>query len=162
MPFNSNESNSSFIHSKCTRFSERSSAKSIILGKPKFCRDFNLYMLERALIVRAEFGEVLWNDCNCSSINIIMSKVNTLYNYFTSPKTPKQPNNKPVHDEKPATPKRAREQKNKGIYCMMITIVVCVINIIDQCDEKHSLCTIWPHMVAKHKIEELRFHTAIL
>lgn len=46
-----------------------------------------------------------------------MSKVNTLYNYFTSPKTPKTPkqsnNKKP--DEKPSTPKRPREQWNKGI-----------------------------------------------
>ena len=48
-----------------------------------------------------------------------MSKVNTLYNYFISPKTPKTPttpkqlNNKP--DDKSSTPKRAREQRNKGI-----------------------------------------------
>lgn len=45
-----------------------------------------------------------------------MSKVNTLYNYFISPKTPKTPkqsNNKP--DEKSSTPKRPREQWNKGI-----------------------------------------------
>ncbi|XP_033303420.1 probable DNA mismatch repair protein Msh6 [Bombus bifarius] len=44
-----------------------------------------------------------------------MSKVNTLYNYFISPKTPKTPkqsNNKP--DEKPSTPKRSREQWNKA------------------------------------------------
>ncbi|XP_060820764.1 probable DNA mismatch repair protein Msh6 [Bombus pascuorum] len=44
-----------------------------------------------------------------------MSKVNTLYNYFISPKTPKTPkqsNNKP--DEKPSTPKRPREQRNKA------------------------------------------------
>lgn len=47
-----------------------------------------------------------------------MSKVNTLYNYFTSPKTPKTPkqsNNKQISDEKPTTPKRARGQLNKGI-----------------------------------------------
>lgn len=45
-----------------------------------------------------------------------MSKVNTLYNYFTSPKTPKTPkqsNNKQISDEKPTTPKRARGQLNK-------------------------------------------------
>ncbi|XP_029035592.1 probable DNA mismatch repair protein Msh6 [Osmia bicornis bicornis] len=42
-----------------------------------------------------------------------MSKVNTLYNYFTSPKTPKQSNNKSVPAEKPSTPKRRREQKDK-------------------------------------------------
>lgn len=46
-----------------------------------------------------------------------MSKVNTLYNYFTSPKTPKTPkqSNKQISDEKPTTPKRARGQLNKGI-----------------------------------------------
>ncbi|XP_003699487.2 DNA mismatch repair protein Msh6 [Megachile rotundata] len=43
-----------------------------------------------------------------------MSKVNTLYNYFTSPKTPKQTNNKPVPAEKPSTPKSSKEQKNKA------------------------------------------------
>ncbi|XP_054003726.1 probable DNA mismatch repair protein Msh6 isoform X2 [Hylaeus anthracinus] len=42
-----------------------------------------------------------------------MSKTNTLYNYFTSPKTVKQPNNKPVSEDKPGTPKRAKEQRNK-------------------------------------------------
>lgn len=47
-----------------------------------------------------------------------MSKVNTLYNYFISPKTPttpKQLNNKPSSDEKSSTPKRTREQQNKGM-----------------------------------------------
>ncbi|XP_012344684.1 probable DNA mismatch repair protein Msh6 [Apis florea] len=45
-----------------------------------------------------------------------MSKVNTLYNYFTSPKTPKTPklNNKQISDEKSTTPKRARRQLNKA------------------------------------------------
>ncbi|CAK9830154.1 Probable DNA mismatch repair protein Msh6 [Anthophora retusa] len=43
-----------------------------------------------------------------------MSKVNTLYNYFTSPKTPKQSNNKPVPQGNSSTPKRSREQKNKA------------------------------------------------
>lgn len=49
-----------------------------------------------------------------------MSKVNTLYNYFISPKTPttpttpKQSNSKPPLDEKSSTPKRAREQRNKA------------------------------------------------
>ncbi|XP_015439440.1 PREDICTED: DNA mismatch repair protein Msh6 [Dufourea novaeangliae] len=52
-----------------------------------------------------------------------MSKVNTLYNYFTSPKTPKQPANKPVNDQKPSTPKTSKtpktpktpkEQRNKA------------------------------------------------
>ncbi|OAD61552.1 putative DNA mismatch repair protein Msh6 [Eufriesea mexicana] len=44
-----------------------------------------------------------------------MSKVNTLYNYFTSPKTPKQPNNdRTSSEEKPATPKRTREQRQKA------------------------------------------------
>ncbi|KOC69993.1 putative DNA mismatch repair protein Msh6 [Habropoda laboriosa] len=42
-----------------------------------------------------------------------MSKVNTLYNYFTSPKTPKQSKNKSVSEEKSSTPKRSREQRNK-------------------------------------------------
>ncbi|XP_043250330.1 probable DNA mismatch repair protein Msh6 [Colletes gigas] len=41
-----------------------------------------------------------------------MSKVNTLYNYFKSPKTDKRPNNKPVPEAKPSTPKRTREQRN--------------------------------------------------
>lgn len=48
-----------------------------------------------------------------------MSKVNTLYNYFISPKTPTTPkqlsNKKPSPDEKSSTPKRAKEQRNKGI-----------------------------------------------
>ncbi|XP_076766173.1 DNA mismatch repair protein Msh6 [Xylocopa sonorina] len=44
-----------------------------------------------------------------------MSKVNTLYNYFTSPKTPKVPNSKTISDNKGATtPKRAKGQRNKG------------------------------------------------
>ncbi|XP_076238982.1 DNA mismatch repair protein Msh6 isoform X2 [Calliopsis andreniformis] len=41
-----------------------------------------------------------------------MSKVNTLYNYFTSPKTAR-PDNKPKSNGSPATPKRAKEQRNK-------------------------------------------------
>ncbi|XP_031845386.1 DNA mismatch repair protein Msh6 isoform X2 [Nomia melanderi] len=43
-----------------------------------------------------------------------MSKVNTLYNYFTSPKTPKQTANKSVPDQTSSTPKRAKEQRNKA------------------------------------------------
>lgn len=42
-----------------------------------------------------------------------MSKVNTLYNYFTSPKTVKEPSNKTVPDDKSTTPKRTKEQRNK-------------------------------------------------
>ncbi|KAF7387459.1 hypothetical protein HZH68_013136 [Vespula germanica] len=41
-----------------------------------------------------------------------MSKVNTLYNYFTSPKTVKQKDNKVENNAKPETPKSG--QKNKG------------------------------------------------
>lgn len=42
-----------------------------------------------------------------------MSKVNTLYNYFTSPKTVKEKDNKVTNNAKPETPKSG--QKNKGL-----------------------------------------------
>nr|XP_033324145.1 probable DNA mismatch repair protein Msh6 [Megalopta genalis] len=43
-----------------------------------------------------------------------MSKVNTLYNYFSSPKTTNQPANKTVQDDKSSTPKRTKEQRHKA------------------------------------------------
>ncbi|XP_076654802.1 DNA mismatch repair protein Msh6 [Halictus rubicundus] len=43
-----------------------------------------------------------------------MSKINTLYNYFSSPKSPKSPANKSVQEEKSSTPKRTKEQRTKN------------------------------------------------
>lgn len=44
-----------------------------------------------------------------------MPKVNTILNYFTSPKTVKKPEAAKEEREKSQTPKR--EQKNKGSTC---------------------------------------------
>jgi len=52
-----------------------------------------------------------------------MPRVNTILNYFTSPKTVKKPETKDER-EKSQTPKREKKglkrEKNKGLICKMI------------------------------------------